>query len=160
MPNWNSDSDRFWSKVDTSGDHWIWLGSTGRRGQGTFHIREDGRDVSHQAHRVSYALENGPIPSGYDIDHICRVTACVRPDHLRIATRKQNCENKSTLSKTAVSGVRGVNRTSKGKWCARVGHNGKTVNIGTYGTIEEAAAAVLAKRLELHTYNHEDRIAV
>lgn len=33
-------------------------------------------------HRWYYELENGPIPPGYTIEHICRVRRCVNPDHL------------------------------------------------------------------------------
>ena len=34
------------------------------------------------AHRVSYALFNGPIKAQRHVDHGCRNRKCVRPDHL------------------------------------------------------------------------------
>jgi hypothetical protein len=34
------------------------------------------------AHRLAYELARGPIPSGYEVDHRCRVRCCVNPDHL------------------------------------------------------------------------------
>lgn len=34
------------------------------------------------AHRVSYALFNGPIAEQMHVDHKCRNRKCVRPDHL------------------------------------------------------------------------------
>jgi hypothetical protein len=94
-----------------------------------------------------------------EVDHECRNRGCVNPDHLRLATRKQNMENLPRAEAKTESGMRGVTRTSKGRWCARVGHNKRMIHIGVYDTMEEAAAAVVAKRLELHTYNIEDRLA-
>ena len=40
----------------------------------------DGR--TQLVHRYAYEWANGPIPDGLVIDHLCRVTACVNPDHL------------------------------------------------------------------------------
>ncbi|MHA7278890.1 HNH endonuclease signature motif containing protein [Arthrobacter sp. MDT2-2] len=36
-----------------------------------------------RAHRWAYDRFVGPIPDGYEIDHICSVTLCVRPSHLQ-----------------------------------------------------------------------------
>ena len=34
-------------------------------------------------HRVIYELVNGPVPEGYEVDHMCNVRACCNPHHLR-----------------------------------------------------------------------------
>ncbi len=34
------------------------------------------------AHRLVYELHNGPIPSGYEIDHRCNQSKCLNPEHL------------------------------------------------------------------------------
>lgn len=42
------------------------------------------------AHRVAYALFNGPIEAGKHIDHKCRNRVCVRPDHLQMVSPIEN----------------------------------------------------------------------
>ena len=110
------------------------------------------------AHRVSFELASGPIPGGLSIDHICHNRGCVRPEHLRLATAKQNAENLSGLRKDNTSGVRGVfwNKANR-NWRATICHNGALIYVGSYSTLAEAEAAVLAKRNELFTHNDLDR---
>lgn len=47
-------------------------------------------------HRVAYELWVGPIPAGLYIDHLCRNTRCVNPNHLEPVTSKEN-KNRSYL---------------------------------------------------------------
>lgn len=74
---------RFWDKVDKSGDCWIWLSYIDNHGYGRF--SSHGRSV--RAHRFSYELSKGSIPSGFEVDHNCRNRSCVNPDHLDAVTR-------------------------------------------------------------------------
>ena len=147
-------STRFWSKVDKSGDCWLWTAGTFGTGYGAFGI--DGK--MHSAHRVAYELENGPIPPKLVIDHICHTPKCVRPSHLRAATVKQNLENRGGLDANNTSGVRGVHwNKNAGKWQARVKHEDKLIHIGYYADLNEAKEAAVAKRNELFSHNDLDR---
>lgn len=67
---------------------WIWEGGTagGKNQYGVFQL--DGK--SRLAHRVSYQFHCGPIPEGLVIDHKCRNTFCVNPDHLEPVTQAVN----------------------------------------------------------------------
>jgi hypothetical protein len=115
--------------------------------------------VKYYAHRVAYELAHGLIPAGMDIDHRCRNRACVNPDHLRLATRKQNLENKAGPGLGSKTGIRGVSWSRVANaWTARVTHNGRT-HCAYFKEIDEAAEWVLAKRLELFTHNEADRLA-
>lgn len=67
---------------------WLWKGGTAGRTPGYGVININGRQT--KAHRVSYELHVGPIPEGLVIDHLCRNTLCVRPDHLEPVTNKVN----------------------------------------------------------------------
>jgi hypothetical protein len=78
-------------------------------------------------------------------------------------SHKQNKENLRGASKNSKSGARGVWwHKSSNRWQARVGHDGKQVHVGYFGTIAEAEAeaAVIAKRNELFTHNDLDRLVV
>jgi len=138
-------------KTDTC---WIWTGAITRGGYGNISIGRKKRKV----HRVAYELAHGPISTGMVIDHICHNRACVRPDHLRLATVKQNSENRAGATIKSKSGIRGVHWCpEKGRWAGRVGHYRKIVHVGYFETPGDAEAAVIAKRNELFSYNNTDR---
>lgn len=79
--------ERFWEKVDASGDCWEWTASLNHNGYGKFGI-----SPSHSvlAHRFAWQTLIGDIPERMVIDHLCRNPRCVNPDHLRVTTRRQN----------------------------------------------------------------------
>lgn len=65
---------------------WIWLGKPDHLGYG----RVTFRGVRKTAHRFFYEMRNGPIPEGLEPDHLCRVRACVNPDHIEAVTHTEN----------------------------------------------------------------------
>jgi hypothetical protein len=66
-----------------------WTGYIDRHGYGRFGPGgRDGGKVS--AHRWSYEHNVGPIPDGFQIDHLCRNRKCVNPDHLEPVTQREN----------------------------------------------------------------------
>ena len=88
--------ERFWEKVNKNGPipvyapHlgrcWIWTAAM-RSGYGLIAIS---RTEKRSAHRVAYELSVGPIPDGMTIDHLCRVTQCVRARHLELVSPGEN----------------------------------------------------------------------
>jgi hypothetical protein len=78
---------RFMSKVNKTSDCWLWTAYCNPAGYGKFAI---GRLPQWYAHRWSYTQFVGPIPDGLQIDHLCRVKACVNPDHLEAVTGAVN----------------------------------------------------------------------
>ncbi len=78
--------DRFWMKVDKTGACWLWTAAKIKAGYGV--INEKGTLI--YAHRLSYELAKGKIPKGLHLDHLCRVTLCVNPDHLEAVTPREN----------------------------------------------------------------------
>lgn len=67
------------------GPCWIF---TGALTNGYGYVRVGKRKV--QGYRVNYERWIGPVPLGLVIDHLCRVRACVRPDHCEPATYSIN----------------------------------------------------------------------
>jgi hypothetical protein len=49
------------------------------------------------AHRYAYLMFKGEIPEGLTIDHLCRFTSCVNPDHLEAVTLKVNILRGGTI---------------------------------------------------------------
>lgn len=109
------------------------------------------------AHRVAYELAYGVDPGALDVDHVCHTTFCVRPDHLRLATNKQNQENKTGANRNSRSGVRGVSWCFRSnKWRATVQHNGTQFSCGYFESKADAERAARLKRNELFTHNSLD----
>ena len=157
MPKPISDpASRFWPKVSKTETCWEWTACRNQYGYGIF-----GRGAAIAgnclAHRFAWEMEHGPIPDGVELDHICHNHACVRLDHLRLATRKQNSENRSGAYMTSGTGVRGVSYDKRrGLYRATVTHNYKQIHVGRYETVAEAEEAVRIKRIELFTHNALD----
>jgi len=137
---------------------WIWTAGKIAGGYGSFALNHG----TVYTHRYSYEQGTGMFWGWFadgEVDHRCHNFACVNPHHLRAASHKQNCENlRGAFRNNKSSGVRGITwDKSCHRWMARVGHNGKEVYVGRFATIAEAEAAVVAKRIELHTHNDVDR---
>lgn len=86
--------ERFWVKVDKSGDCWLWTGATNQSGYGR--IGWEGKVA--YAHRLVYMDEYGDIPKGLEIDHLCRVRGCVRVGHMELVTRRENLLRGNTVA--------------------------------------------------------------
>ena len=81
--------ERFWAKVDKSGDCWLWTASKTKEGYGYF--RFDG--AMRKAHRMSWLLTNGEIPEGMLVCHTCDNPSCVNPKHLWLGTNRDNMDD-------------------------------------------------------------------
>lgn len=81
---------RFWNKVAKGKDCWEWTGGLFKTGYGK--IRGNNGTTAY-AHRVSYEINNGPIPPGLLVRHTCDNPKCVRPDHLLTGTHLDNARD-------------------------------------------------------------------
>lgn len=95
---------RFWAKVDTTDPSgcWLWTGAVDpQTGYGRMYVEPS----TLGAHRVAYLLLVGDIPEGQQLDHLCRVRRCVRPDHLEPVTQRENLLRGETLAAAHSKGV-------------------------------------------------------
>ena len=130
----------------------IWTGNLGGAGYGRINV--NGKRM--KAHSYAWERANGPIPEGLMIDHMCFNRACVNIEHLRLATRAQNAENRSGAVAGSTSGVRGVYLDRRtGKWYVQVRRGGKSYYGGWHDNLEDAAedARQMRARLMTHAQN-------
>lgn len=153
-PRTASVQDRLWAQVDKSGPCWQWTGEKGRGGYGRMSIK----GVRRAVHRIAWEMQMGAIPEGMLLDHTCHNKACVNVGHLRLATTKQNAENRSGPPSNSTNGSLGVAFSKRrGKYEGRVGHDGTRFFAGYHETAEKAAEAARQLRLSLFTHNDADR---
>ncbi len=92
---------KFWAHVNASGECWLWNGATHKKGgHGKFCIGKDGEFKTVLAHRYAYELLVSPIPKGMVLDHLCRITRCVKPSHLEVVTAGENSRRAHDYHKT------------------------------------------------------------
>lgn len=81
------------------GDCLVWQG-VASNGYGLICV--DGRQ--HNIHRVVYEHFHGPIPEGFQVDHVkargCRFTLCCEPSHLEAVTPRENILRSSNWAAT------------------------------------------------------------
>lgn len=71
---------KFWRNIspEPNSGCWLWTAASNGKNYGAMWVGS----TTCLAHRFSYMLHKGPISSSLEIDHTCRVTFCVNPDHL------------------------------------------------------------------------------
>ncbi len=77
---------RFWKKVRKTETCWLWTAARSPAGYGFFGLAGKNR----LAHRVAFVLCRGEPRPEMQLDHLCRNTSCVNPDHLEPVTPREN----------------------------------------------------------------------
>lgn len=138
--------EAFAARTVKDGDCLVWTGATMKAGYGV--LKSGGKQVG--THRYAWERVNGTIPEGMVIDHKCWNKACVKIEHLRLATPSENSQNKRGAQSGTRSGLRGVYwHQSTKKWQVRAIVGGQLHIDGYYPDLVSAgkAARELRKRV-------------
>lgn len=73
------------------GDCRRWIGARNQYGYGRLTVHKGEKVL---VHRLMHELAIGPIPQGYEVDHVyargCRFSDCILPEHLEAVTPREN----------------------------------------------------------------------
>lgn len=106
--------------------------------------------IYYRLHRMIFLYHHGYLTDGLQIDHTDGNRTNNRIENLREVTNQQNQFNSKTSSRNK-SGIKGVSwNEAKQKWEVRIMVNNRNKFIGYYDTLEEAEAAAIKARNELH----------
>ena len=75
--------------IITDSGCWEWQGPRSASGYGHVSTRRNGR-TSEAVHRVVFEHATGIKPSGMTVHHKCANAPCCNPDHLQLATHREN----------------------------------------------------------------------
>lgn len=80
---------------------WVWQGYIAPNGYGKSRAAKF-------AHVAQWEITNGPVPDGLELDHLCRVPACVNPSHLEAVTHAENMRRapRCVMNEESVAEVR------------------------------------------------------
>ena len=112
---------------------------------------------SYPAHRIVMLMCYGFYGEGLEVDHINHIRNDNRLVNLRFVTHGENMRNKSVSSKstTGVTGVYFYKRLQK--YIARIRVNREFIHLGTFETLEEAAAARAEANLKFNFNNNHGK---
>jgi hypothetical protein len=108
------DGERFWARINfrggrpylldplsnltaDAGECWKYRDGDLVGGYASFKVY----GIQHPAHRIAYQDFGNKIPDGLEIDHLCRTTSCMNPDHMEPVTHQENVRRGLIGNKTA-----------------------------------------------------------
>jgi HNH endonuclease len=83
-----------------------WTGTVNDDGYGIFTFGAIERHTI-TAHKAAYLVAVGGVPDGMVVKHSCRNRRCINPDHLEVATQKENIADRETDGTAHLRGGRG-----------------------------------------------------
>lgn len=134
-------------RVTRSGKTKAGMAAGTRNKLGYVNLRIDYREFG--AHRVAWAITNGQWPTG-DIDHINGDPSDNRIANLRDVPRAENLQNQRRAHRDSKSGILGVREVRPGRFQAKIMRNYRLYDLGDFPTAEEASAAYIKAKRELH----------
>ena len=110
------------------------------------YLRSSVNGKSYRVHRLVFLYHHGYMPE--QVDHIDGNRTNNRIENLREATSAQNNQNRKVTSKSGIKGV--VWHKQSKKWVASICLNRKSIHLGSFLSIEEAALVANRARQLAH----------
>jgi hypothetical protein len=131
------DEAAFWTHVNKDGDCWEWTACCrgGRHNQ-------YGNFQGNMAHRVSWEMKNGEIPSGFHVCHHCDNPKCVNPDHLFLGTNTDNSHD--MMRKGRRRTTRSLDDVCEMRWLLAMG--ARQCDVATEYGLSRASVCLIANK--------------
>ena len=110
------------------------------------YLRSSVGGKSYRIHRLVFLYHHGYMP--IQVDHIDGNRMNNKIENLRAATSSQNNQNRKAISSSGIKGV--VWHKQSNKWVASICVNRKSVHLGSFLSIEEAALVANKARQSAH----------
>lgn len=97
---------RFWRNVLKTDSCWEWQGQcdsvrpASTKGMRLRYGRFQIKGKRFKAHRISWQMHFGPVPSGLNVLHKCDNPPCINPDHLFLGTTRDNSRDMSAKGRS------------------------------------------------------------
>ena len=102
----------------------------------------------YRVHQIIALCYLGVKPDGYQVDHINNIKTDNRLENLQYLPTIDNYRKR--LDHKKGQPIKGYSKTKSGNYLARIKHYGKIIDLGTYGTKEEARQAYVEGKLKYH----------
>jgi hypothetical protein len=139
---WPTLRERLLSKavINWESGCWEWTAQRDPYGYGAIKVNGSKRG----SHRVAFELIEGPIATGLQLDHLCRVRHCINPAHLEPVTPRENT-------------MRGVAPSAVNAAKTRCGHGHEFTPENTYTTPLGGRACRACQRATVARYRRRQR---
>lgn len=123
---------------------WLWIGAVARGGYGIIAPGE-ARSMIRATHAALLVYRETAVPKGLFAIHSCDNPACVNPDHLRVGSAQDNCDDIARRNRRPRSrkGLPYGVAFNFGRYNAQVTSRGEFFYLGTFDTPEEASRVAL-----------------
>ena len=104
-------AQKFWSRVDKTGDCWVWTGEKNNKGYGRVSVGRMNRR-RFLAHRLSLELNGSTLAKTDCVIHSCDNPACVNPAHLSVGSQADNLADMRSKKRHNIGERNGLATTS------------------------------------------------
>ncbi len=128
---------------------WIWVGSTPDTKMGYGEIKLGYKKIT--AHRASWIIHYGPIPTGMCVLHRCDIPSCVNPHHLFLGTKIDNNNDKLKKNRQSKGSQQGIAKLTETQVIAiRIDNRTQVAIAKHYGVHQTVICRIKNRKAWMH----------